>query len=542
LEVTNVKSEPEYDLWTQPWIGVEREDGQVKRIGIGPALGRAHELRGLYDPSPLVVVGVHRLLAAVLQHILAPQKRSELHAIWDRGSFSPEAIGLFAERCGDRFGLFSEGRPFLQSRDLPRSAAAGATAKTVAYLFPEIPARTNVTHFRHGTDAEVQLCPACAAAGLVCVPAFATSGGSGIKPSINGVPPIYVLPQGASLFHSLAASVLLPDYLPAIRSPKDEPWWERDRPVPRSGEVVEVGYIQSLLFPARRVRLHPEVLIGTCSRCADRSEVVVRTMVYEMGESRPKGAPCWHDPFSAYTVRDVGPVALRPQAGKALWREFGALFVSGDAQAAGRVGQQQAPRVLQQMAAEGLGIDAPVWSFRCIGLRTDGKAKVHEWVDAALDVPPVVLRNAELAETLRGAVDFAEACGGVMRSCLSAAFEPSRARDQRARVTAELPGPRRRSSRGARRARPAARRMVEEYWRGLAVPFRELVLAASTSPASDMAKRWAGQATQVAREAFEQALEDTPDNAGGLRARVQAQELLARWLGIRRKEYQDGQG
>jgi len=68
------------------------------------------------------------------------------------------------------------------------------------------------------------------------------------------------------------------------------------------------------------------------------------------------------------------------------------------------------------------------------------------------------------------------------------------------------------------------------------------VLAASTSPASDMAKRWAGQATQVAREAFEQALEDTPDNAGGLRARVQAQELLARWLGIRRKEYQDGQG
>ena len=68
--------------------------------------------------------------------------------------------------------------------------------KTVAYLFPEEPAATNINHFSHRYDDDYQYAPASAAAGLVTIPAFATSGGAGIRPSINGVPPLYVLPDG----------------------------------------------------------------------------------------------------------------------------------------------------------------------------------------------------------------------------------------------------------------------------------------------------------------------------------------------------------
>ena len=135
------------------------------------------------------------------------------------------------------------------------------------------------------------------ARGLVAMPAFVSSGGAGLLPSINGVPPIYVLPGGGTLFESLAASLISVRMLENDYSVRnDQAWWKRPVPVvvkecKKKGQgehqqLSEVGYLHGLTFPARRVRLHPERLNAVCLRSGQLSEWVVRTMVFRMGESR----------------------------------------------------------------------------------------------------------------------------------------------------------------------------------------------------------------------------------------------------------------
>ncbi|MFH0988510.1 MAG: type I-E CRISPR-associated protein Cse1/CasA, partial [bacterium] len=199
-----------FNLWSEPWIALER-DGIVTRHSIHDALLNAHNYFAIYDPSPLVVVGIHRLLTAILQDALNPQENHDLEQLWKDGKFPADNIERFGKQYADRFDLFSEDKPFLQSADLslfPKTKDEQKEKTTVARLFPETPSGTLIAHYRHGTEDERVFSPATMAAGMVSIPPFATSGGPGLMPSINGVPPIYVLPGGKTLFESLTASLI----------------------------------------------------------------------------------------------------------------------------------------------------------------------------------------------------------------------------------------------------------------------------------------------------------------------------------------------
>lgn len=307
--------EPSFNLWSERWITLERHDGTLVQASIEHALRHADEFRAIYDPSPLVIVGIHRLLTAILQDALHPHRPPDLRRLWSAGCFPEEDIQTFGEQYVHRFDLFSADQPFLQSADLPLAPPKRASGlKSVTYLTLENPAGSAVAHYRHGIAMDNVFCPRCAARGLVTVPAFATSGGAGIKPSINGVPPIYVQPGGETLFESLTASLILPPYQPtAAAKDKDAVWWRHKCIVSRKAIISEVGYLHSLTFPARRIRLHPEPLHGSCSRCGQESAWGVRTMIYRMGESRPKDAPFWQDPFVAYQQRgEKAPIPSDP--------------------------------------------------------------------------------------------------------------------------------------------------------------------------------------------------------------------------------------
>jgi CRISPR system Cascade subunit CasA len=317
---------PSFNLWTAPWITLEQPSGGAETVGIAAALLRAHEFTAIYDPSPLVIAGTHRLLIAIAQAIFDPQRPPDLKALWRAGQFPAERIEAFGVRYAGRFDLFSESAPFFQSADLPLRPGKGEKIKSVSVLTAETSRITALQHYRHGRELEEQFCPACATKGLLTIPQFISIGGRGFRPSINGIPPLYVLPGGDTLFHSLVASVLLPDFQPGARDDEDVPWWIH-APVVRTGEVEAVGYLHSLTFPARRVRLHPQSLSGVCTRCGMPLIWGVRTIIFEMGESRSKSASPWLDPFVAYRVGTEHPVAIRLQPGKALWREFAALFL-----------------------------------------------------------------------------------------------------------------------------------------------------------------------------------------------------------------------
>lgn len=507
-----IEPEPTFNLWTEAWIALENPEGNIERHGLEATLLRAHEYKSIYESSPLAVVGIHRLLVAVLQAALNPQRSTDLKRIWQAGQFSAKAIKDFGKTYAKRFDLFSADAPFLQSADLPLYPGKDDKIKTVAYLSTEIPAGTAVTHYRHGAEDTHVFCPACGAIGLVMMPAFAAAGGAGIKPSINGVPPIYILPGGQSLFESLAASLLRPDYQPQMASKKkDEAWWARKPRVEKGKEVREVGYLHSLTFPARRVRLHPEQLNKACTRCGTVSEWGVRTMVFEMGESRPKEAAFWFDPFAAYKLPDGKsngkPTPIRPVLGRATWREFAGLFLQDSTATKNRTVR---PAILDQITDLDLNKDRQTFSFRSIGLRTDMKAKVFEWIDAGFEVPPAMLRDENAGLVVREAIEFASECAYVISSVFRDVFSGS--------------------SKKSERHKGLRVRMGDDYWAALAGPFRQFVLEAAALDRREVARRqWLDTAIQEAKAAFDQAADAVGDDAETLRQRTKGE----RWRNIR---------
>lgn len=515
------QSEPSFNLWSEPWITLERPDGTLARVSLEETLLRADEFRAIYDLSPLVIVGVHRLLTAILQDILDPQRPPDLKHLWTERRFSKFKVCDFGERYAHRFDLFSESEPFLQSADLPRQPPKRATKiKPITYLMPEFPAGTEVTHYRHGAAEDSVFCPTCAARGLVIIPPFATSGGAGIKPSINGVPPIYILPGGNTLFENLAASLMLPDpqYQPAAASIiEDAAWWKREPIVKHKAIVHEVSYLHSLTFPARRVRLHPELMEQPCSRCGQESTWGVRTMVYQMGESRPKDAPFWFDPFAAYRIRGKKePVPIRPLESKALWREYAALFLpSANAEETGE--STKPPSVLYQLANEGLRDDVFIYPFRCIGMRTDMKAKVFEWIDAGFDVPLSLIHDIGGGEQVRLAIDFATDCARIIASTFRRTFtEEGRQSEHHATLRS---------------------RMVDAYWATLAAPFRSFVLEVAAPEARELTLcTWVNRVVEEANAVFKTYSEVVGSDAASLRQRVTGRRICSIRLSKRRKD------
>ena len=496
-------TKPTFNLWTEPWISLEQSDGQIVRLGIEQTLLRAQDFRTIYDTSPLAVAGIHRLLTAVLQAAVQPKAKADLKRIWKAGCFSEDCIRAFGSQYAHRLDLFSEAEPFLQSADIPLQPEKKSAGKTVGYLTPDTPSGTAVTHYRHGGEDSHLYCPACLAGGLVAVPAFATSGGAGIKPSINGVPPIYILPGGESLFESLLSSILLPDYLPKIADRgQDMAWWAREPEIFRGSEVLRVGYLHSLTFPARRVRLHPVPMQVPCTRCGRQDQWGARDMVFEMGESRPKDAETWFDPFAAYKMnKDKKYIPIRPTEGKATWREFSSLFLQHKGSDVIR------PGVLEQMAElaeDEIGPENGRRFFRCIGMRTDMKAKVFEWIDAGFDVPAEMLRDENAGLVVDDALAFANECERKVKFVYRLVFG----------------GKSKKSERNLR----IKNAMVEAFWSGLANPFR-IFVSELGDPDQEAAvyDAWLKTVVDQALVVFRSAVEQTGDDAEAMRLRIEGE-------------------
>lgn len=511
-----------FNLWFEPWITLELAKRPPRLVGLEEALSQAHEYTTIYDTSPLVVVGVQRLLIAILQGALRPQNYEDLRRLWKAGQFPEDKVREFGARFAGRFDLFSESEPFLQSGELSLNPEKGDNVKTTAYLMPEAPSGTGVIHYRHVVEQDFRLCPICAGRGLVTIPCFATSGGAGIKPSINGVPPIYVLPGGKTLFEALAMS-LIPEgmpYRPAAASTRmDQAWWERKALV-KNEEIIEVGYLHSLTFPARRMRLHPSWSRQSCTRCGGQTEVTVQSMVFDMGESRSKESATWLDPFAAYS-QDVKsgkpPTPIRPTEGKVLWRDYSSLFLRQSSQH-NEKRRFMRPGILAQIAEEDLGHNQAFYPFRCIGLRTDMKAKVFEWIEAGFDVPKTLLDDDEAGALVREATTFAEGCGSAIQKAFRTTFGGNSEKSEHFKDLRE--------------------RMAAHYWSSLAEPFRAFILSlAETGQAKNEMRGWADTVTQHARQAFDLAAEQTGDGAEALRQQVRGKSLSAGFLGKLRKDY-----
>ncbi len=338
---------PAFNLLDKPWIPCLGNDGKPRRLGIKEALTQAGSIRQIAASNPMDRVAILRFLLALLYWCKGnPPARADA-ALGD--SFPAEWFAKLDEH-EDYFNLLGEGRRFYQYRK------DGDPLLTANYLIHEVPTGTNFWHFRHSTDKVNGLCLVCCAMGLLRLPVFSTSGGSGKPPGINAKPPIYVIPVGNSLAETLWLS---------WRPVKDlgMPAWEQpDLQLPKKGDV---SILTGLTWLPRRVWLEsPSESKATCIGCGREDHLILSTVFAPIGSTKTEGDDSgrrWCDPHVIYESKGKGtPTSLHAR---------NALGASDAA-----AGQWAA--LLAGILQEGATITSPP----SVSGRTDTNSKARVWL------------------------------------------------------------------------------------------------------------------------------------------------------------------
>lgn len=282
-----------YNLLDEEWIPVLYHDGRFACVGIKGALIKAHRIRQIAASNPMDRVAILRFFLALLYWC----KGNPPDGGFPDTSFPPEWFTILDEN-EDCFNLLGKGRRFYQYEADKKCLAATS-------LVHEVPTGTNFHHFRHSTDNTNGLCLVCSAMGLLRLPAFATSGGSGKSPGINAKPPIYVIPFGSSLAETLRLS-----WRKVSESDLGTPAWEKpDVALPKSG-VIPV--LTGLTWLPRRVWLaDPGGDQSSCISCGRKGHLITKCVFAGIGSTRTDEggqARDWRDP---HVINDSNGV-IRP--------------------------------------------------------------------------------------------------------------------------------------------------------------------------------------------------------------------------------------
>ena len=262
-----------FDLFEKPFLNWRATDGRQEKVGFRELFEKAGSLTPFSDHGPQTTFAVIRVLL-VLMHQTRPKCDAEWQRLWDAGHFPGDWLAEIEQAAAGKFDLFHSERPFLQmkSSDLDELIAAERAAeeakrkkkgttrkknktpdtedetepkrKTPAYLFGELPTGSNINHSHHTHDKQVRLCPSCSAQGLLRLAPFCPDGGSGLSASVNGSPPVYLLPVWDTLL-----STLLLNWSALQVTPSDRAAWD-DGPLRESGQI---GVAEGFTWEPRRV-------------------------------------------------------------------------------------------------------------------------------------------------------------------------------------------------------------------------------------------------------------------------------------------------
>ena len=409
----------DFNLVDKVWIPCLMNDGRIKRLGLLETLKDSHEIRGIYDPSPLVTVSLHRLLLAILHRNFGPASSMEWKELWDAGRWDQKRLSEYLTRWYPRFSLFDADRPFYQCASLSLSYEV-----PIAKLFHELASGNNATLFDHTVEGRgVVMLPDRAACALVACQAFSVGGlitcekgqlrtkfGSADNaPLVKGG---VVLITGGSLFETLMLN--LHRYHPRDGEPftfdetEDFPAWERDEEVQAEDRRPE-GYLDLLTWQSRRIKLHPEQMNG--------GKVVVRHAVIMKGQQFPDGYSLHgKETMLAFTKREKpGPgqepwPAITFREDRALWRDSLALLESVE-------NRRTPPKTvdwLRDLVADELIPSSLSYDLSVMGLATN-RASIALWRHERLPLPLRYLDDECLLASLRAALEIAEKAGDQLR-------------------------------------------------------------------------------------------------------------------------------
>lgn len=372
-----------FNVLHEPWIPMS--NGET--VSLMDALRRAHELEGVLCTFPPETCAVYRLMIAFVMDALQLDDRFDRMDLLDAGRLDMGVIEEYVARCeqeGASFDLFDPKRPFMQTAF---DAALDKQPISIAKIMLRMPSGNNHVFFTH---APQDACPPGEALRhLLCAYLFSTSGAQGYPSSVNNTPCVYVLHHGQTLFETLLLNAVSIKECGNIAYGK--PAWRNDEAIMPKREFSNVDMLCALTWMPRRVTL----------LCEENGDVA--QMYFQQGHNF-KGNALWRDPHAPYRVLKNGEYnSLKPQQGRAFWRDLGTLFVSRES----RYGK---PPLVVENAPDTLAF----MRLSLVGLITS-QASLVDLQAEEMQLPSAILEDAYCGDTLREDLLFFEDCAAALR-------------------------------------------------------------------------------------------------------------------------------
>lgn len=379
---------PMFNLIDEPWIPCIRKSDEKAELNLREVLLNAHELRGIYGESPLVVASIYRLLLALMYSVYGNPSTPSWRKLWQAQENAGEKVNAYLDEWHERFYLFHPERPFYQWAD------GAIREKTVVDMLPELSAGNAGTLFDHNVESNrVYFKPAEAAKALLLVQTFSVAGGNGLAPRDSSDAPwsrgVVFLMEGDTLFQTL-----LLNFMPAAQAnlPQegDLPVWESENPfIP--DRSIPLGFADYLTWTIRKIVLLPE---------KKRDELYVCDV--HMGAGL-KLNPEFINPFYHYRIDDKYKMQ-RFNEERVLWRDSSS-FLSFHKQ-----DTFYPPRTFHwigELISEELLDASKAYRYMAMGM-ANNQAKVDFFTAEHMPLPASYLRNEEHVDSLRTALEAAE--------------------------------------------------------------------------------------------------------------------------------------
>jgi CRISPR system Cascade subunit CasA len=511
---------PTFNLIDEEWIPCLMSDGRQRDLSLREALASAHEVRELFDASPLVTAALHRLLLTALLRSLAPRSLSDWTPLWHARRWDEQTVGDYLAQWRHRFDLFDAERPFYQQ--------AGFTTKRATPLKRlgwEFAAGNNATLFDHSVDAvRPEVLAATAARWLVATQSFAASAGKSETLHTKDSPwtrGAVILAQGDNLFETLALnllSLLKPDF-PSFED--DKPAWEEKTPWEAAHDLTPKGLLEYLTWQSRSVRLLP-LENGRVRECY-------------FAQGRGLRDSLRNDPMFAYRRDEkLGLIVWQFNEDKAVWRDSHALLnVSTKAP----FQLPQATHHIATLARQRVVDRHRLFQLQVMGQALEpGKPTIRFWRNERLPLRVEYLNEPLLLEQLKHALQLAEDTAQVINQAVwrlaKLMLAPNSEATDGSKPSAQTRQPDKKDVQNVVKNFGAA----AFYWSRLEPPFKQLLLDLPEDESADEdgeveyggreMRRWARTLRDTATEAFRVATRSLDISSRSLKAAATAERLF----------------
>lgn len=370
-----------------PLISAVDMKGQVKRYGLLELLIHANQLTDIKANSCTGKLALLRLCMAFLIDAYPMESILDRSEMMNAGCFDRDLLIEYVKRCeesGACFLLDDVAYPFMQASydsELDKKAE-----KSVCKIMFDRASGNNHIHIDHRYENQHEVDTATVFEAMLETYLFCPAGLSGAS-NVNNTPPVYAILHGKNLFETLVLNMVSQDEISDIPYGEGEiAWCRREKVIPDT-KAIEMSLLKALTWQPRRLTLKWD------------EDGLIRRLYCQNGLNF-QGNGLWKDPHVLYRQNKDGDlVSIKPELGRELWRDAGALMRGG------RTGRTTIP-ILNIEDVE--WPDRPaILDIEMVGLITNNEAILGR-VDERLKLPGILFKDDDKADEFYRALEKCE--------------------------------------------------------------------------------------------------------------------------------------